>query len=238
MQFKNKATRLSLAVATLLCATSASAYNDFSARSDCLGKVVYWGPAYSNAHDIRADETGYNSYNVTGLVNDKNGSEHRFDCRVENREGVSWNVNSGNHGDDRKKKNNKALAIGAGVVGAAALIAILASSKSKDTEHDDKRTEYNAGKGTPFDDMRFLKTECKRVLTAHLNNDHGDVRSLDLGHVNLNDRTLSGDGNVAFTDGDDRNLAFSCSFDRTRITLAIAFLAAGPFVQAEEGRCL
>lgn len=120
MQFKNKATRLSLAVATLLCATSASAYNDFSARSDCLGKVVYWGPAYSNAHDIRADETGYKSYNVTGLVNDKNGSEHRFDCRVENREGVSWNVNSGNHGDDRKKKNNKALAIGAGVVGAAA----------------------------------------------------------------------------------------------------------------------
>lgn len=214
MSGRNKCT-LVFAFATLLSTSSAFAYNDFSARSDCLGKVVHWGSVYSNPHDVRSDETGYRSYNVSGLVNDRDGREYRFDCRVEDREVVNWNVNSGSSDrDDKKKSRNKALAIGAGIAGAAALIAILASSKSKDGEHDEKRAEYNAGKGTPFEDMRFLKTECKRVLTAHLNNDHGDVQSLELEHPSLNGRTLSGDGSVAFSDGGDRHLAFSCAFDR------------------------
>jgi len=86
---------LVLAFAALLSTSSAFAYNDSSARSDCLGKVVHWGSVYSNPHDVRSDETGYRSYNVSGLVNDRDGREYRFDCRVEDREVVSWNVNSG-----------------------------------------------------------------------------------------------------------------------------------------------
>lgn len=79
--------KLRLAVATLAVAPTAFAYNDFSVRADCLDKVAHWGSSYSNPHDVRVDETGYES---------------------------------------------------------------------------------------PFGDRRYLKAECRRALTAHRNNDHGD----------------------------------------------------------------
>jgi hypothetical protein len=210
--------KLGLALAAVLVAPSAFAYNDFSARSDCMGKVAGWGSQYSNTHDVQASETGYKSYNVTGKVNDRGGREHRFDCRVENREVVSWNVSSVDSDNHDKKNHGKALAIGAGIVGAAALIGILAANankaKSDDPAHDEKRSAYNAGKEPPFDDMRYLRTECKRVLTAHLNKDHGEVQHLDLDNADLNGRTLSGDGSVVFAGGGERILTFSCAFDR------------------------
>lgn len=208
--------KLGLAIATLMAAPAAFAYNDSSARSDCINKVAHWGSSYSSPHDVRVDETGHKSYNVTGKVNDRDGREHRFDCRVENREVVSWNVSSAHKDRHDGNSSGKALAIGAGVVGAAALIALLASSKSKsdDPEHEEKRNTYNAGKESPFEDMRYLKTECKRMLTAHLNNDHGDVRRLDIASAHLNGRTLGGDGSVTFGGDSERSLNFSCAFDR------------------------
>jgi hypothetical protein len=209
--------KFSLALAAVLVAPSAFAYNDFSARSDCIGKVAGWGSQYSSAHDVQVSETGYKSYSVNGKVNDREGRERRFDCRVENREVVSWNVSSDSDNHD-KKNHGKALAIGAGIVGVAAVIGILAANankaKSDDPEHDEKRKTYNAGKEPPFDDMRFLRTECKRVLTAHLNADHGDVQRLNLDNADLTGRTLSGDGSVTFASGGERILSFSCAFDR------------------------
>ncbi|MEF8699872.1 MAG: hypothetical protein V5B33_11250 [Candidatus Accumulibacter sp. UW20] len=128
---------LSLAVASMLAAPGAFAYNEFNARMDCLNKVVHWGSSYSNPQDVRADETGHHSFNVIGTVRDRDDREHRFDCRIEHKEVVSWNVSSSNsHSDKHKSKTDKALVIGAGIVGLAALAAVIANSKSNDNTHD------------------------------------------------------------------------------------------------------
>jgi hypothetical protein len=206
---------LSLAVASILAAPSAFAYNAFNARMDCLSKVVHWGSSYSNPQDVRADETGQHSFNVTGKVTDRNDREHRFDCRIEHKEVVSWNVHSGHSDSDKQKnKTGKALAIGAGIVGLAALAAVIANSKSNDKMHDENRTVYNSGKSNPFDDMRYLRSECRRVVREHLVQDHGAVDDLDLDQANLNGRALSGDGRVSFESGGARKLTYSCNFDR------------------------
>jgi hypothetical protein len=207
---------LSLAVTAMLAAPSAFAYNEFNARMDCLSKVVHWGSSYSNPEDVRADETGHHSFNVSGRVKDRDNRNHRFDCRIDHKEVVSWNVGSDDSDSDRKKdKKNRALMIGAGVVGLAALAAVIASSNSSnDQSHAESRTVYNAGKANPFDDMRYLRSECRNVVRQHLVHDHGSVDDLDLEQVNLNGRTLSGDGRVSFETGGARNLAYTCQFDR------------------------
>ncbi|MEF8703783.1 MAG: hypothetical protein V5B32_11110 [Candidatus Accumulibacter sp. UW26] len=206
---------LSLAVASMLAAPGAFAYNEFNARMDCLNKVVHWGSSYSNPQDVRADETGHHSFNVIGTVRDRDDREHRFDCRIEHKEVVSWNVSSSNsHSDKHKSKTDKALVIGAGIVGLAALAAVIANSKSNDNTHDASRVVYNSGKSNPFDDMRYLRSECRRVVREHLVQDHGAVDDLDLDQANLNGRALSGDGRVSFESGGARNLTYSCNFDR------------------------
>lgn len=212
---KIKSVYLSIACAALFAAPNVFAYNDFSARMDCLGKIVHWGSSYSDPQDVRVDETSQNSFNVNGKVKDRDSREHRFDCRIENKEVISWNVSSGDSDSDKKKnKTGKMLAIGAGVVGVAALVAILANSKSGDKEHDDSRATYNSGKSNPFGDMRYLKSECRRVVREHLVRDHGAVEDLDLDQANLNGRALSGDGRVSFESGGARNLTYTCNFDR------------------------
>lgn len=206
---------LGFAVVSLLSAPSAFAYSEFNARMDCLGKVVNWGSSYSDPQDVRTEETGHNSFYVTGRVKDRDDRRRHFECRIEHKEVTSWNVSSHDSDSDKKKNNTgKALAIGAGVVGAAALIAILASSKSGDQAHDDSRTTYNSGKSNPFDDMRYLRMECRRVVREHLVRDHGAVEDLDLDQANLNGRSLSGDGRVSFSSGGARNLTYTCNFDR------------------------
>lgn len=203
-----------VAVTSCLSVSSAFAYGDFNARLDCFSKVAPFGSEYSSPQDVRSEETGHNSFNVSGKVNDKHGNKRNFDCRIEHKEVVSWNV-SRDDSDEKKDKTGKMLAIGAGIVGVAALAAIIASSKSGDQSHDDSRTMYNAGKSNPFDDMRYLRTECRRVVRQHLVRDHGAVDDLDLDQANLNGRVLSGDGRVSFEAGGAHNLTYNCNFDRS-----------------------
>lgn len=207
-----KKTYAGFAVVSLLAAPTAFAYGDFNARLDCLSKVAPYGSEYSSPQDVRSEETGQNSFNVSGKVNDKQGNKRNFDCRIEHKEVVSWNVS--HHSDKNKDKTGKMLAIGAGIVGVAALAAIIANSKSGDESRDDNRTTYNAGKSNPFDDMRYLRTECRRVVRQHLVRDQGAVDDLDLDQANLNGRILSGDGRVSFEAGGAHNLTYTCNFDR------------------------
>lgn len=201
----------SFAAVLFLATSHVFAYGSFNARLDCLSKIVHWGSDYSNPQEVKAEETGRHAFSVSGKVNDRDGNRRNFECRIENKEVVSWNVF---HESDKKSKTNKMLAIGAGVVGLAALAAVIANSKSGDQTHDDNRSTYGSGKSNPFDDMRFLRSECRRVIRQHLIHDHGAIEDLDLIQTNLNNRTLSGDGTVVFELGGVRNLTYVCHFDR------------------------
>ena len=200
---------LSLAIAAALASPTAFAYDQRDAIEDCQDKIFDDSQysRYSDAHGATAQETGRNSYKVTGLVKDRDKKDHRFNCRIDHREVVSWNVSPEQISDSDKKT---AAAVGAGVLG----LAILAAAVSGDKDHDNKRSSYEKGENSPFDDMAYLKRECERVVSFHLNRDHGPVRDLELTYPHLHDRTLSGNGRVSFERGGRRELSFTCDFDR------------------------
>jgi hypothetical protein len=176
---------LSLAIAAaMMTSPAAFAYNQTDAIEDCQDKIFDDSQysRYSDAHGVTAQETGRNSYKVTGLVKDRNKKDHRFNCRIDHREVVSWNVSPEEVSDSDKKT---AAAVGAGILG----LAILAAAVSDDKDHDNKRNSYGKGENSPFDDMRYLKQECTNEVRRHLDRDHGAVRDLELTHPHLNDRT-------------------------------------------------
>lgn len=200
---------LSVAIAAVLASPSAFAYNQSDAIEDCQSKIFDDSQysRFSSPHDTTAQETGRNSYKVTGLVKDRDKKDHRFNCRIEHREVASWNVSPEQISDSDKKT---AAAIGAGVLG----LAILAAAVSGDKDHDNKRNAYEKGESSPFDDMGYLKQECANEVRRHLDRDHGSVRDLDLTYPHLNGRTLTGNGRVSFERGGRRELSFTCDFDR------------------------
>ncbi|HRZ08140.1 MAG TPA: hypothetical protein P5102_18765, partial [Candidatus Competibacteraceae bacterium] len=200
---------LSLAIAAVLASPTAFAYDRDDAIADCQDKIFDDSQysRYSGAHGATAQETGRNSYKVTGLVKDRDKKDHRFNCRIDHREVVSWNVSPEAISDSDKKT---AAAVGAGVLG----LAILAAAVSGNKDHDDKRNSYEKGENSPFDDMGYLKQECTNEVRRHLDRDHGAVRDLELTHPHLHDRTLSGNGRVSFERGGRRELSFTCDFDR------------------------
>lgn len=212
--------KTSLLVTCLLSASLAQAYNDYDARRDCSRKVAGWSSDYRDARFDNVEDTGWDSYNLNGKVRGRNdGKDHDFSCRIQHRELVSWNVNSKSIDDehnDKKDKRNRNLAIGAGVIGLVALAAMVSNSKSEENpEQDVKRTDYSSGKGNPLADLAFLKNECNAVLRRHLDEDHGEVKSLDITNAKLTGRVLKGDGSVTFEEGSKRRLNFSCDFDRS-----------------------
>ena len=85
---------LSVAIAAVLASPSAFAYNQSDAIEDCQSKIFDDSQysRFSSPHDTTAQETGRNSYKVTGLVKDRDKKDHRFNCRIEHREVASWNV--------------------------------------------------------------------------------------------------------------------------------------------------
>ena len=200
---------LSLAIAAALASPSAFAYNQSDAIEDCQSKIFDDSQysRFSSPHDTTAQETGRNSYKVTGLVKDRDKKDHRFNCRIEHREVASWNVSPEQISDSDKKT---AAAIGAGVLG----LAILAAAVSGDKDHDNKQNSYAKGENSPFDDMGYLKQECANEVRRHLDRDHGSVRDLELTYPHLNGRTLTGNGRVSFERGGRRELSFTCDFDR------------------------
>ena len=200
---------LSVAIAAVLASPSAFAYNQSDAIEDCQSKIFDDSQysRFSSPHDTTAQETGRNSYKVTGLVKDRDKKDHRFNCRIDHREVASWNVSPEAISDSDKKT---AAAIGAGVLG----LAILAAAVSGDKDHDNKQNSYAKGENSPFDDMGYLKRECANEVRRHLDRDHGSVRDLDLTYPHLNGRTLTGNGRVSFERGGRRELSFTCDFDR------------------------
>lgn len=203
---------LAVMIGSLIAPQSVLAYGEFNARLDCISKVTGWGSGYSNPRDVRVDEKGHNSYKVTGKVEGRHDREHRFVCRIEHKEVVSWNVGSGSGDSD---KSDKALAIGAGIVGLAAVAAIAANAnKDNDRDHYENRNLYNSGRSNAFDNMNYLQNECKRMVRHHLDQDHGRVDNIEFKTADLEGRNLTGRGKVFFENERRRKIDYRCSFDR------------------------
>jgi len=203
---------LALLLSTTLAAPNAFARYDASdAKHDCKREVTH-DYRYHNAHNVHVEKTDKGRFRVKGKVKSTaDNKDHKFTCKVRHREVVSWNVNPHGIGGDSSDNDNTALAIGAGIVGLAALAAIA----SNDDEYSNSRNDYQNDRGDdPFDDINYLKKECNRTIWKHLNDDHSPVKSLHFNRVNLRHRELRGRGEVHFRDGEDRDLKFSCHFDR------------------------
>jgi hypothetical protein len=202
---------LSVVLATTMTSPAAFAYDEARAVDDCVQKIRYSDSRYSRAHETRAERTAHHSYKVSGLIRSGDDRDHRFTCRIDNRDVVSWRVDQHNalSGDDG---SNSAPLVGAGVLALIAIAAI--AGNQRDMERGEKRSSYDRGETSPFDDIRYLTRECAREVRFQIERDHGEVRELELTYPHLRDQTLSGDGRVSFERGGYRELSFSCDFDR------------------------
>ncbi len=202
---------LSVALATTMTSPAAFAYDEARAVDDCVQKIRYSDSRYSRAHETRAERTAHHSYKVSGLIRSGDDREHRFTCRIDNRDVVSWRVdhhNASSVDDD----STSAPLVGAGVLTLIAIAAIAGSQN--DAERDQQRSSYARVESSPFNDIRYLTRECAREVRFQLERDHGQVRELELTYAQLRDQTLTGDGRVSFERGSHRELSYSCDFDR------------------------
>lgn len=196
-------------VFALLLTTSAYAYNQNSAKHACINKVTEHGSShYHGASNVHVSDKGHHSYNITGNIkSNRNGKTHHFTCQVRHKEVVNWKVNSSS-----SHKNNTAAAIGVGILA----IAVAAAANNHNNKHGNKNDRYNDydSGGSAFSDMKYLKRQCRKNIRQHLRRDHGRVNHIKFDSAHLHNRKLTGTGYVDFKSGGERDLSYSCSFDR------------------------
>jgi len=163
---------------------------------------------FTSARDGNAQQSGKGVFKVTGIVKDGMNRDHRYTCRYEYGEVVSYNVTEGSVAEN----NQKAAAIGAGLIGLAAVVAI--AKHEDDEKHRKNRDTYYRGDNYAFDDRTYLTRECSEEIRAHIDRDHGKVASIDLQAPYQHDRVMSGTGEVYFRNGGSRELRYTCNFDR------------------------
>jgi hypothetical protein len=202
---------LSVVLATTMTSPAAFAYDEARAVDDCVQKIRYSDSRYSRAHETRAERTAHHSYKVSGLIRSGDDKDHRFSCRIDKRDVVSWSVDHHN-ALSRDDGRTTAPLVGAGVLALVAIAAIAGSQQ--EAERDQQRSSHDRGESSPFNDIRYLTSECAREVRFELERDHGQVRELELVSPHLRDQTLTGDGRVYFERGGHRELSFSCDFDR------------------------
>ncbi len=222
----SKLKKLGVVCTILLAVTSASAYNQNSAKNACINKVTQYGSGqYHGATNVHVSDKGHHSYNVTGNVrSSRDNQSHHFTCNIRHKEVVNWKVNS-----SQSHNNNTAAAIGVGVL-ALALAAAVHNKHKKKKKHqknnqqhishyqqkshqNDRYNNYDSG-GNPFSDMKYLKRQCRQNIRHHLNRDHGNVRRIKFDSTHLHQRKLTGTGYVVFERGGERDLNYNCEFDR------------------------
>ncbi len=81
------------------------------------------------------------------------------------------------------------------------------------TNHSQHSNNHTTGESA-FDDMRYLKKQCRQNIRHHISNDQQKVRKIKLDTARLNRRTLKGKGGVVFRDGGGSTIAYECKFDR------------------------
>jgi hypothetical protein len=197
------------AMLTTFMTTSVHAYSDMNAKGDCLNTIERAGKYHksSNKHVVNK---GHKSYKVTGDIRSRrDNSTHSFTCEIRHGHVVNWHVG----GSHRANSSNKdtAVAIGAGILAIAALSAL--GGDTKGTTHQSKQyNDYNTG-GSAFDDMRYLKQQCRQNLRHHIRRAHGRVSKVSLDTAHLHRQSLNGRGFVVFENGGERDLDYNCVFD-------------------------
>ena len=202
-----------------MLSTSASAYNQNSAKSACINKVTQYGSSqYHGASNVRVSDKGHHSYAVTGNVrSSRDNQTHHFSCNIRHKEVVNWNVKS-----NQSHNNNTAAAVGVGVLALALAAAVNHKHKRKrkqqlyNQQHEQQHNRYkdHDSGGNPFSDMRYLKRQCRQNIRHHLKRDHGHIRKIGFDSAHLHHRKLTGTGYVVFKRGGERELSYNCEFDR------------------------
>lgn len=195
-----KLKKAGLVAAAILMTTSLHAYNEFNALRDCDTKLLQSGE-YGQISNQKAINRGHNSYTVTGKVKSRhNKSTHGFTCNIRHKEIISWNVGHDKH---HKNSSHRSSTMGVGTLGV-----YRHTSSRKDNYNN------HASGGSPFDDMKYIKRQCKRNIRHHIKRDHGSVEKVRFESAYLHNRKLTGRGYVIFRDGSDIDLNYHCEFDR------------------------
>jgi hypothetical protein len=199
--------RVSFVLAAMLITTVAQAYNKQDAKYDCINKIIQNGHSqYFSPTDIRIEDRGHRSYKVRGKVVYKiDEITYPFTCKVRHGEVVDWRVTASSKHSDK----DAAIAAGAGLL---AVVAIAAAAN--DDKHHNNRHENHATGGSAFDDMRYLKKQCKQNIRRHIAHEDQAVKKIHLDTTHLNRRTLRGEGGVLFKRGGGSDISYECKFDR------------------------
>ena len=186
----------------MLATTSAYAYNKDNAKHACINKVTEHGSGkYHGTSGLHVTDKGHHSYAVTGNVRShRDKSTHHFSCNIRHKELVNYQVSQG-----KSSNKNAAAAIGVGILALAVAAAI--------DNHNDKHKGHDTG-ASPFDDMHYLKRQCKQNIKNQISHDRRPVKKIKIDVAHLNNRKLKGTGYVVFKNGHERDLTYSCNFDR------------------------
>ena len=194
---------------TVMMTTSVYAYNEASAKYDCIN-VIKRGGQYHKTSNKHVVNKGHQSYRVTGNVQSRHdGSTHKFSCNVRHGQVANWNVSR----RATAGSNNSSAAVGAGILAIAAIAAAANGNNQGATHRNNNRyNDYDTG-GSAFDDIRYLKQQCRQNLRHHISRAHGRVSKLMLDTAHLHRQSLNGRGYVIFERGGERDLDYNCVFD-------------------------
>ncbi len=189
-----------LVLVAILATTSLQAYNKTQAEIDCTHKIAESGK-YQFIDPQHVVDKGHRSYKVTGEAKSRrNGEKYNFTCSIRHKEVVDWRVTKHSSHSDK----NTAIAAGAGIIALAAIVA---------AANNDKHNDHDKG-ASAFDDMRYLKKQCRQNLRHHINREDQPIRKIHLDTAHLHNRTLVGEGGVLFRRGGGSDIAYRCKFDR------------------------
>lgn len=191
-------------LASMIIATTAQAYNP---EFECMNKISNHGHGhYFPEGTAKIVDKGHRSYRVSGKAFDTKDNKHYpYVCKIRHGEVVDWRVNRSSKHSDK----NSAIAAGAGLL---AVLAIAAAAND-DKHHTNRHRDHDKG-ASPFDDMKYLKKQCKQNIRRHIAHDDQAVKKIHLDTTHLNRRTLRGEGGVLFKRGGGSDISYECKFDR------------------------
>jgi len=185
---------LVVSLALFTVAPEALANEPDRARQECKEKIteVYGLKKFQNAH---IEKTGNHKFQVYGQVR---YDHHWYDynCKVKQNRVKSY-AYSGPHGRNNDDVET-ALAVGAGLAIAAALIA----SSNNDSDGKDLPVSKSA-----------LEDDCHDILQYRIRDEHDRTASVRMQESHLKGRNLSGKASAKYHDGRPNKVKYTCHFD-------------------------